>query len=38
MKQLDNSQLNTVKGGLGKRPRAHGTIYNVKAPKGNPQK
>ena len=38
MKQLDNSQLNTIKGGLVKRTQAHGRIYNVKVPKGNPQK
>ena len=36
MKQFDNSQLNTIKGGLGKRGRGHGTIYSVPTTKKNP--
>ena len=36
MKQLETSQMNAVKGGVGKRPRAHGTIYSVPTTKKNP--
>ena len=38
MKQLETSQLNAVKGGVGKRSQAHGKIFTVKVPTSTPQK
>jgi len=31
MKQLETSQLNAVKGGVGKRDKAHGTVFSTKS-------
>ena len=38
MKKLEKTQMNAVKGGVGKRDRAHGKIFTVKVPTSTPQK